>query len=260
MTVSVTLAIIMIMKVRREPFYLRLVVLFSGGARAPAEPSAATTASAATKGKGRNRGRESASPAPPRSESGAGAPPGRAGVPDFGKEAGDDPNADGDDGAVGDVAGGDTQAPARKSGALVGAADDAGVEAGVAPNTQSEAPQYVCDDVVERLRAFLLLSNGKAVAVGELHPQFTEFHGAPIPLSVVADFLRSVVPGCEDVEYPFGKDERLCFEKRLPAEHPVLIKVVGPSYKIAWPVASIGYVGFFQRARVLRRILLLVGG
>lgn len=259
MTESVTLAIIMIMKVRRDPFFLWLVVLFSGGARALAEQSAATTALAATKGKVRNRGRESASSAPPRSEAGAGAPPGRAGVPAFVTEAGFDPIADGDDGAVGDVAGGDTQAPARTSGALVGAADDAGVEGCVAPNAQSAAPQYVCDDVVERFRACVMLSNGKAVAVGELHPQFTEFHGAPIPLSVVAGFLRSVVPGCEDVEYPFGEDERLCLEKGFPAEQPVLLKGFGHFYKIAWPVASIGYVGFFQRARVLRRILLLVG-
>lgn len=97
------------------------------------------------------------------------------------------------------------------------------------------------DAVVRELGARFLLRDGEVVATAELHPEFSEFHSAPIPLSIVACFLRTVAPGCKDVEYPFGQDGALCLEKGYPSGSPVPLRAIGQSYKIAWPVCDVGY-------------------
>lgn len=87
-----------------------------------------------------------------------------------------------------------------------------------------------------------LLEDGRVVARAQLHPEFSSFHSGPVPSGVVPCFLKSIADGCGDVVYPYGQDPALCLEKGYPATAPVHLSAIPFAFKIAWPVASIGYV------------------
>lgn len=261
-----TLAVIMVMKVRKDPFFLWLLVLFSRGARAPTE-KASSEAAAVTPKKGTKRSRP-----PPAagadegrgsgdgsgSGSGAGAGvfrgPGVAGLPagESGAPSASGPPRDASATDVvraaqrppafpplgGAAAVGAVGAPVASSGPPAGRLP---VGSGATGITNHAGVVSKGDVVVRELGARFLLRDGEVVATAELHPEFSEFHSAPIPLSIVACFLRTVAPGCEDVEYPFGQDGALCLEKGYPSGSPVPLRAIGQSYKIAWPVCDVGY-------------------
>ena len=212
MKTSTSLAVVLCMKALKDPFFLWLLGLFSRGAMAPFE----TTAPSATLGGSKSRKRSRSTSLPPTV---AGSQ--RHG----GATVGD--GAAGRGGGVAAAAAPGRETGGRRGGAGVGHADSG---------------SWSFEAVVKELRAGSLMADGRVVATADLHPEWSTHHNSPTPLSVVPCFLRRVADGCGGVTYPFGQDPILCLEKGNPASEPVPLQSISPSYRIAWPVESIGYV------------------
>lgn len=206
MKVPETLAIIGVMKLQKNSFFLWLLGLFARGALSP--PDGKPPAGFSGRNGARKR-RRSALPKSAVQESGvSGAGPGRS------------------VGGRAETAAASTEADSRR-------AERETSRGGRASRAQA---------VVDVFGARSALHDGKIVATVELHPEWSSFHGAPTPLSVVPCFLRQVADGCDSVAYPFGQNPALCLEKGNPAAQPVPLRSVGTSYKIVWPIESVGYV------------------
>jgi len=270
------LAVIMVMKVRRDAFFLWLLAVYSGGALAPTRtggsasaagtPTAPRTPAALRlKGKKRLRGSPPQVPAAAaavtptggstsnasRGASSGGVSDGsNAGAPDSsgnetpsrtGTEAGVAVGrglGDRSEGGVGVLPG---RAEQGSGGGGEGGASGHGVCASVEP-TVSSPQSDAATALVDRVRAVNLLLDGQQVATAHLHPNFTLFHGVDAPPTVVAVFINEVDPGSKEAIYPFGQDNRLCLEKGNPSPTPVLLHSIPTGYRLAWPVASVGYV------------------
>lgn len=212
MKVPDTLAIIAVLKLRRDPFFLWLLGHFSRGAMA--QPDAKPPAGASSRGSGHKRSRTaSRSPA-----------------------------------MYGNVATGASGA-GPPAGAVSAAAAGTSADVGSAARSEGEGSSdgrrgNRAQSVVELMGARSVTQEGRIVGTVEVHPEWSSFHGAPTPLSVVPCFLREVADGCGAVVYPFGQDATLCLEKGDPAAEPVPLRDVGPAYKIAWPIELFGYVLF----------------
>lgn len=290
MRVASTLAVVLFMQYQRDPFFLWLLTMFREGFKAPAEPGTSNkrgrkrkpsdtvgddpdlaTASGAADG---NAGAQGGG-----GVQGGAAGDGRAGGADAGARGegdgqGGDP-ADGFSGAGdgGAPGGGDVQGGAAVEGRVraAGGGNADGGDGGpaVAPSDRQRAAGG-CGEVIsdgaspaDRVRggleARLLMSGGRVVATARVHPEHATFHGSPIPVEVVPCFIQTISTGCEMEIYPYGQDPGLCLEKGYPSPVPVTLGAVGSAYKIAWPVASIGYVfempSFAARASLLFSIL-----
>jgi len=203
--VNPAMAVILLMKHDRDPFFLWLMGMFVRGARAPCDGIFAAGVAPTTMGAQR-RGRKR-----DRNDIGGG-------------------NAGGVLTRVGDTAiGGGKGADAGRGGAAL-----AGVSCA--------APAVGLFDTVALLRVQHLLCDGRVVADAELHPEWEMFHGRETPFGVVGGFLRSVAEGCGDVTYPFGQDSSLCLERGNPSDSPVALGAIDAAYRVAWPVDCIGYV------------------
>jgi len=214
-----TLAVILYMKLKKNAFFLWLLGLFSSGALAPPELKPADGRSAS----GKSRKRTRASSLPPAGPEGRHAPS-----------------------STGDAArqpGGPRAALAAHGVAphAAAAAADGGAAGPNDGRDESGGSRALCA-VVEDLCARFLISEGRVVATAALHPEWSEFHGHPVPLSVMPGFIVDVADGCGGVIYPFGQDANLCLEKGNPAAEPVPLSDIHKSYKIAWPIDLIGYV------------------
>lgn len=198
------IAIIGVMKVRKEPFFLWLLGLFSRGAIAPPDvkPAAGSPGRSARRKRSRST---SLPPVPP--VCGAPGPDGR----------------------------GETSGATTAAGRAAGTTSGAGETGDGGNGSRSTA-------VVAEIVARFVMQEGRVVAAAYLHPEWGSFHSAPTPVSVVPGFLREVADGCGGIRYPFWKDPVLCLESRNPAAPPVLLSEVGTSYKIAWPIELVGYV------------------
>jgi len=213
MKVPDTLAVIGVMKMQKDPFFLWLLGHFSRGALA--QPENKSAAGASGRGKGRKRARAASLPPMP--------PGHRPGV-----------SAGGAGGSIG--------------GAAAAAASGEATVVGVSGIGGGSSGRGSVDAAMEHVRARLLMSDGRVVATAELHPEWSTMHHNPMPLSVVPCFLRGVSDGCGGVTYPFGQDPALCLEKGYPAAEPVSLSTIDPSYKIAWPIEHVGYVRCSSRS------------
>lgn len=235
------LAVILLMKHERDPFFLWLLAQFCGGAKAPMEVVSRARPSPSPTKKGVKRKRA------------------RGGVAAAAQTApalGTQPSTNGGDQAGAQEAFGAAQrsAAASTSGATTPGQDQTtpGRVAGAARGEDGEEsaaarpPSVLASDgdgeAYQQLYARQLLSGDRVIATADVHPEFSSFHSGPVPPSVVSCFLLHVDAGCSDVVYPYGQDAALCLEKGNPSMTPVTIGSIQPSYKIAWPVASIGCV------------------
>lgn len=82
-------------------------------------------------------------------------------------------------------------------------------------------------------------------------PEMTLFHSKHVSASIVTMFLQDVAADCGNFIYPFGQHEDLCLEKGNPSSSPVSLREIDKSYRLAWPVASIGYAEHCRSRRSL---------
>lgn len=149
----------------------------------------------------------------------------------------------------------DVAVPSRKhAGDPISAAPAGGNEAAA-----NAPPDGSSSSVVNLLGVKSLLAKGDVVASVRVHPEFEHFHSRPAPSAVVTVFVQDIVDGSGSMIYPYGQDEHLCLEKGNPASSPALLSAIDKSYRLAWPIADIGYVNMFARvARGSPTCLLLV--
>lgn len=255
-SITGTLAVILAMKNLRDPFFVWVLFMFSEGARAPAEGAGGAPAGNAG-GIGKKRARPSVeTDGGGGGAAGAAVDPVRPGAGGSGKRAASQGAAT-TDATAGRAAAAAVELSATPRLPAVTTAGGAaavlaqgsataqlpgGSTAGASALGPGAGERYACDMIVSQLGARDLLQDGRVVATAELHPEFTDYHSAPIPVSLVAGFLRSVAAGCHGVKYAFGQDPAFCLEKGYPSDCPVPLSAIGRSYKLLWPVASIGFV------------------
>jgi len=203
--VNPAMAVILLMKHDRDPFFLWLMGMFVRGARAPCDAIFGASVAPATVG-ARRRGRKR------------------------------DRN---------DIEGGNAVGVLTRvgdTGIGGGGGADAGRGAAALAGVSAAASAVGLFDMVALLRVQHLLCDGRVVADAELHPEWEMFHGSETPFGVVGGFLRSVAESCGDVTYPFGQDSSLCLERGNPSDNPVALGAIDVAYRMAWPVGCIGYV------------------
>lgn len=255
-SITGTLAVILVMKNLRDPFFVWVLFMFSEGARAPAEGAGGAPAGNAG-GIGKKRARPSVETDGGRGgAAGAAVDPVRPGAGGSGKRAANQGAATTNATAGGAAAAAVELSATPRLPAVTTAGGAAAVlsqgsataqlpggsTAGASALGPGAGERYACDMIVSQLGARDLLQDGRVVATAELHPEFTDYHSAPIPVSLVAGFLRSVAAGCHDFKYAFGQDPAFCLEKGYPSDCPVPLSAIGRSYKLLWPAASIGFV------------------
>lgn len=235
------LSVILLMKHERDPFFLWLLAQFCGGAKAPMEvvTRARPSPSPTKKGVKRKRARGGVAAAAQTAPA-LGAQPSTNGGGQAGPEESVEAAQRREAAAVSESTTPvqDQTIPGSVAGASGG---DDGEEAAAA-----RPPRVLASDgdggAYQQLCARQLLSGDRVIATADVHPEFSSFHSGPVPPSVVSCFLVHVEAGCSEVVYPYGQDAALCLEKGNPSMTPVTLGSIQPSYKIAWPVASIGCV------------------
>lgn len=233
------LAIIMLMKVRGDAFFLWLLAMFSGGALAPPVSRrkaavdgaiAGPSTPAAVKKNGRKRQRGSPQQiAAAKAAAVGGRSDGSRGGSVSRSSAGENRSAGQDRGSRADGIP-DEQAP----GGVGGGSGGAGV-----PSRGGESIS-AAHALESRAGARKLLLDGRAVATAQLLVDMTMLHGADTPPTVVTAFIIEIEAGCEDAVYPYGQDPLLCLEKGNPSPTPVALRSIATGYRVAWPVSSIG--------------------
>lgn len=226
-----TLAVILLMKTRRDAFFLWLLAIFAGGARAPAVVSSMSTrpthgvacTGRSSRKRVRSATRSSSPPATPGGVTSVDQPVTRGAAATFPNLASPPPMASSLSAAPGAAA-----SVERPDGGDRGATGRVSADGGVITH------------VVRLHAARRLLVGERVVAEADVHPEFADFHSSPLSSTLVAVFLKRLADGCADVPYPFGEDPALCLEKGNPSIVPVPLSSIGFSYKIAWPIDAIG--------------------
>lgn len=266
MTNDEYLLIIVLMKFQRDPFFLWLLGLFSGGALAPAVPAdpssrdgakgPITPAASGKKGKKRQRASPKGSPAENATAGkgrskiaavGAGEEqPGGAAKGGSGVARGGSGGRDNEAGAgAGGERPGGAASPSRGAAARGGmggpAADGAPRHVGPGGGEWPRGPFVDAGRALEaRVGARHLLLDGRVLATAQLLVDLTMFHGVDAPATVSTVLISKIESGCEQASYPFGTDAQLCLEKGYPSATLVALGSIAPGYRAAWPVASIG--------------------
>lgn len=227
---SSSLAVILLMKRRGDPFFLWLLGLFSGGAVAPVDYALAQ------KG-GQGSDAEGNAPAAPASRS------------KCKKRARESPRKGSRSGLESNDLSTSAAAASSSRNQSVVSGEPPEAKGAVAPpdvpsqtTANDDAAALISAGSARVQAACQLLSDGKVIGTGTVHPEFDLFHSLPARPSIVTVFLRQVVPGCGDIIYPFGQDAQLCLERGNPSSVAVPLSSIPSGYRIAWPVADVGYV------------------
>lgn len=213
-----TLAVILLMKTRRDAFFLWLLAIFAGGARAPAVVSSMSTrpthgvacTGRSSRKRVRSATRSSSPPATPGGVTSVDQPVTRGAAATFPNLASPPPMASSLSAAPGAAA-----SVERPDGGDRGATGRVSADGGVITH------------VVRLHAARRLLVGERVVAEADVHPEFADFHSSPLSSTLVAVFLKRLADGCADVPYPFGEDPALCLEKGNPSIVPVPLSSIG---------------------------------